>query len=310
MRIVLTMAALVTYGFASIATADVLDDRWYVSPMYTYTDEDDRKSNNGNGGTIAIGKPVSKFWNVEGALFGSEFASDGPGEPRYDEWGGKINALLVMRRNGWSPYLTGGVGFVHTGRPDSPDDSTDPMAELGAGVIVPVNDYGMGIRAEGVYRYIDYDSDFPNVDHIDEKQANVGLYIPLERPQGQVDGPPPPVVDREPEIYDSDGDGVHDKVDACPNTVAGVPVDRHGCALQTTAPPQPEPAPVQVAPVYTQPAPVQVQPAVVGRTEYRHETVEHDTDGDGVADRLDACPNTSVGAVDEIGCYIGHARYR
>jgi OOP family OmpA-OmpF porin len=61
-------------------------------------------------------------------------------------------------------------------------------------------------------------------------------------------------------VADSDGDGVPDNKDKCPNTPRGVNVDVFGCPL--------------------------------------------DTDRDGVADYLDQCPNTPMGAtVDARGCW-------
>ena len=58
---------------------------------------------------------------------------------------------------------------------------------------------------------------------------------------------------------DSDGDGVYDDKDQCPNTPKGAPVDAKGCPL--------------------------------------------DTDGDGVFDYMDKCPNTPAGTiVDASGC--------
>lgn len=68
----------------------------------------------------------------------------------------------------------------------------------------------------------------------------------------------------EPEpVGDSDGDGVTDDLDRCPNTPLGTPVDSRGC-----------------------PIPV-------------------DSDGDGVPDDRDQCPNTPAGTeVDANGCPI------
>jgi OOP family OmpA-OmpF porin len=58
---------------------------------------------------------------------------------------------------------------------------------------------------------------------------------------------------------DTDGDGVPDDMDKCPDTPKGVKVDADGCPL--------------------------------------------DTDGDGVPDYMDKCPQTPTGAtVDEVGC--------
>jgi hypothetical protein len=60
---------------------------------------------------------------------------------------------------------------------------------------------------------------------------------------------------------DSDGDGVPDGLDACPNTPAGATVDERGCPM--------------------------------------------DSDNDGVYDGIDRCPNTPAGVqVDETGCPI------
>jgi len=60
-------------------------------------------------------------------------------------------------------------------------------------------------------------------------------------------------------VEDSDGDGVPDKLDRCPNTPAGCRVDASGCPI--------------------------------------------DSDGDGVCDGLDQCANTPRGAtVDARGC--------
>jgi len=62
------------------------------------------------------------------------------------------------------------------------------------------------------------------------------------------------------QVYDTDGDGVYDHNDNCPDTPRGVAVDSHGCPL--------------------------------------------DSDGDGVPDSLDECKDTPKGAkVDSRGCW-------
>ena len=69
------------------------------------------------------------------------------------------------------------------------------------------------------------------------------------------------IVEVVPAIVDSDGDGVPDDIDECPNTPRGCRVDAVGCPI--------------------------------------------DSDGDGVCDGLDRCPNTTAGvAVDAHGCPI------
>ncbi len=72
-------------------------------------------------------------------------------------------------------------------------------------------------------------------------------------------GTPAAAAPAEPGVVDSDGDGVPDHLDQCPNTPRGVAVDAVGCPL--------------------------------------------DSDGDGVPDYRDDCPNTPRGLqVDERGC--------
>lgn len=88
---------------------------------------------------------------------------------------------------------------------------------------------------------------------------------------------------------DSDGDGILDAKDRCPDTPAGAVVNASGCPLDTdgdgvidlldTCPNSPAGAPVNAS------------------------GCPLDTDGDGVADIRDKCPNSPAGSiVDETGC--------
>ncbi len=90
------------------------------------------------------------------------------------------------------------------------------------------------------------------------------------------------------EVPDADQDGVLNANDLCPNTPVGVAVDVNGCALPVVQP-QKEPCEVVVSEI-VEPEP---SPAVI------------DSDGDGVEDALDRCPNTPAGfEVNKVGCGI------
>ena len=66
------------------------------------------------------------------------------------------------------------------------------------------------------------------------------------------------------EVLDSDGDGVFDYMDKCPDTPSGVKVDKDGCPLPVAAQPEPAPAP---APAPVPAAAAAVAPAVAAVAE-------------------------------------------
>lgn len=90
---------------------------------------------------------------------------------------------------------------------------------------------------------------------------------------------------------DSDGDGVPDSRDECPNTPMGVQVDERGCPIDTDG---------DGVPDYLDKCPNTPRGVKVDR-----DGCPLDTDGDGVPDYKDKCPNTPRGVqVDIDGCPI------
>jgi outer membrane protein OmpA-like peptidoglycan-associated protein len=88
---------------------------------------------------------------------------------------------------------------------------------------------------------------------------------------------------------DSDGDGVPDYLDKCPGTPAGAPVDKNGCALDSDGD--------GVADY------LDACPETPKNLQVNHLGCPKDSDGDGVADYLDKCPKTAAGSpVDSEGC--------
>ncbi len=90
---------------------------------------------------------------------------------------------------------------------------------------------------------------------------------------------------------DSDGDGVPDKYDKCPNTPKGVKVDKFGCPVDSDG---------DGVPDYLDKCPNTPKGVQVDK-----DGCPVDSDGDGVPDYLDKCPNTPAGAkVDKDGCPV------
>ena len=90
---------------------------------------------------------------------------------------------------------------------------------------------------------------------------------------------------------DSDGDGVPDKYDMCPDTPPGVAVDEFGCPLDSDG---------DGVPDYLDECPDTPEGYIVD-----DRGCAVDSDGDGVPDDSDRCPYTPIGVeVDEYGCPV------
>ena len=210
------------------------------------SDLDLRKGGDGIGGAIGIGftdnlaielsylefKPGVKVDSVRG---------DG-------DLGLTSLNMLYSIGNGqsWQPYLTFGGGHGKFKYDGLQGNKNEPIVNVGAGFftnLTPRVAFRTDVR--GLY-HTGAGSVSP--------MATVGLTFMIGGAK-----PAPVVMAAAP--VDSDGDGVTDDRDACPNTPAGVSVDSRGCPL--------------------------------------------DSDGDGVPDYKDDCPNTPAGAkVNDRGCEI------
>jgi hypothetical protein len=159
------------------------------------------------------------------------------------------------------------------------------------------------VRLDARYVFHNLDiPEFPN-EHQDNFELTAGFSIMLGGgPPKDSDGdgvrdsrdkcpdtPHGAIVDERGCPKDSDGDGVFDGIDACPDTPQGCPVDARGCPLDSDGdgvidcrdkcPSTPRGAKVDASGCPT------------------------DADGDGVPDGIDACPDTPKGCpVDARGC--------
>ncbi|MGI9308351.1 MAG: OmpA family protein [Gammaproteobacteria bacterium] len=272
------------------AFADV--DDVYASGLITFVvDDEDRAVDNGvAGGQLGIGWKLAEHFNLELDMLLLDM--DGG---RYDQEqiALSLNLLNIYNRDGmFSPYILGGLGFVSTnfssagvtcGTAGQPSCSNQENLQLnvGGGVLYNFTDR-WSVRSDVIYRWEDADPS-----SLGDWLINVGVQVGIG---GKARAAEPVVVAAE---ADSDGDGVPDSVDDCPNTAAGAAVDRYGCALDTDA---------DGVPDWKDQCP---------DTEWGVEVDEYgcdlikDSDGDGVTDDIDQCPNTAPGVpVDTVGCEI------
>jgi OOP family OmpA-OmpF porin len=145
------------------------------------------------------------------------------------------------------PYLAAGLGGVSI-HPGGGSDQ-DGLANYGLGLKYFLTD-NIGLRAD--VRHV-LDINVGDADRTHDVFNNLSYTAGLTF---QIGG-----YREAPVIRDTDGDGVPDQFDRCPNTRLGVPVDGFGCPL--------------------------------------------DSDNDGVPDFLDRCPHTPLGVVvDQHGCPV------
>ncbi len=283
--------ALVGLSVAS-ASAVALENRWYLGGSLEVLQVEDASNNIRQEGTPTTGaieipgvimilpsggspatfQDFDSIYDTGGAFalrFGYDFA--GPFrvdlEARYsksgidkfdDDNGERVvsgdSETTFLFSNIWydfnwkeqfSPYVGFGLGGGET-KLGSVEDTVF-VAQFGAGVSWMPDEHN---RFELGYRLVSADDpeyEIPENRFTSQYQSN-GLVLGWRRNFFEDDGG-----------RDTDGDGVRDGIDRCPNTPRGALVDQYGCAL--------------------------------------------DSDDDGVADGIDQCPNTPPGVqVNALGC--------
>jgi OmpA-OmpF porin, OOP family len=242
----------------------------YFSPMLSYIKSDnDRQADDDFGVMLGLGKQLNDKWNVEvSAAIDNLGAEAGSGE--YKQRGLVIDGLYFFDRTaGMQTYGVIGAGFMKTDTGVS--DTSNPLVNVGVGVMKNITEQGMKIRADIRYRLDMDDQSVATEDKFNDMMLNVGLVIPFGDEKKSQPAPVAAVVTNN---TDSDKDGVTDASDFCPNTTAGVDVDDKGCEITKK---------VEV-PVVSKPM---------------------DSDKDGIADNLDECADTVSGVrVDGKGCEL------
>ena len=303
-----------------MAQAADVDPRWYLAPTASYTLADSaRNADDAWGLSLALGKQIAPNWNLEGVLHGSSLDMQAGGGS-YDLTSLTLDALYFYNRNpAFSPYAVIGAGAMRTAIPGKSD--TGVTADIGLGFLKRLSD-NVSLRADARYRWDDNATNALGKGGFGDWLVNVGLHIALGDLPKAAPAPAPapvaaPVV--APVVLDSDGDGVPDNLDQCPNTPKGVKVDAVGCPLDSDGDGVPDyldqcpntPKGVKVdakgcpldsdgdgVPDYLDKCPGTPAGAKVDAN-----GCELDSDGDGVVDRLDQCPNTPAGhKVDAKGC--------
>jgi len=238
--------------------------RFYIAPMGSYAFADrSRDTDDGYGGTLAIGKKLGDAFALELTGFYNRFSDNVPGGNGAAElFGGGLSLLLSPLPSFRDVYAIGNVQYgITKNLPNAGDDSYDSLLYgLGLGYLLQLTDAGTALRVEALYRWDSHDAEDANGEKdFYDPVFNIGLMIPIGGQKPEVTDSTTPAAVVPVSGGDDDNDGVPNETDQCPATPPGAIVNAQGC--------------------------------------------ENDEDGDGVVDRLDRCPGTPAGtAVNEEGC--------
>jgi OOP family OmpA-OmpF porin len=249
------------FCFPASLHAQIQWDKWYVSPSVIYNDGDpERLVDDGlTGFQFNAGRDIGDWLSVEGMFGYSKIDGFYQTSPTsafiYDHetvFDISANVLLHFDREAiLDPYIIGGLGYLRYNYNLTNGHESRPSATLGLGIKWKPDWSGrIAFRSELRYR-LGYEQDYNFNDYI----IGIGVQWSFDKPTPPRDLP-----------QDSDGDGVLDMWDECPDTRPGVEVNARGCEIQD---------------------------------------LTRDTDRDRVPDSRDQCPNTPLGApVNADGCSL------
>ncbi|MEM7611505.1 MAG: OmpA family protein [Pseudomonadota bacterium] len=268
-RALLVFAALILSLPANAADGE---GQVYITPAFDLVDDDkDRDVEDTTSVSLAVGYSYTERWSVEAFAHSASYSALGTANAQ-DHLEVGLNGLAVFHRDSLvSPYLLAGLSNLYKDF-DSGNEDHLLNASVGAGVLFSTNDR-FGFRLQYRHRAELGGTEF--ADNI----YSLGLQFALGEPRNK--------------IVDSDGDGVADMVDRCPNTAPGTMVDSTGCELDSDN----DGVVDSIDECPSTPA--------GDRVDAKGCTVVLDSDNDGVADGADQCPRSPAGVtVDARGCEI------
>lgn len=235
-------------------------------------------------GGLALGYNFDARWGVEGVLTYANTETE-VSSVAVDVYAAHLDLLYHFQpQKRLVPYLVLAVGGLELKANGEKD--TDVLAGYGVGLKYYLPE-GVALRLDLKHLFdinaqdVNKSRDFYNM-----LAATVGVSFQFGGEGSEVSS-----------VRDSDGDGVVDSSDRCPNSRPGERVDASGCAVDADRDGIDDHADLCLG------TPAGTRVDASGCPEA---TPEADTDGDGVTDGSDRCPETPAGTmVDASGCPAG-----
>lgn len=209
----------------------------YLSFLGSYLIPDGARgtTRRGGGASWIYGHMFTDRLSVEVAPTISIFNTGQSKGTDFYQYGGTVDlaySFTSRMDSNISPFILAGVGGSYEDVQPGTGKKGTFNADAGLGLVTKPLFYGVKLRAEGRYIY-DFHNEFRGGGYHDYR-ASVGIEIPLGRVIRTATLQPRPVemVQLVPQPWvDSDGDGVDDEHDKCPNTPKGFKVDSDGCII-------------------------------------------------------------------------------
>ena len=330
----LLAASVLTAGW-SVPAFSGFENHYAALLGETLIPDSARDSREGYGFVLVYGIPLSPMLDLE-LRGGNNFLSrKSTGEnDSFTEFSADAK-LNIFQNNAFKPYVLGGIGAGKEAEGSRHD--LRPFGDFGVGLTHSLFSPRLLLRAETRYHLVFAGSQAQSKSYSDVA-LNLGLQLAFGRSGASVHVSEAPDSDKDGVVdaldrcpntpagvpvdasgcpalaIDSDSDGVIDALDRCPGTPPDSLVDGNGCLVMLATSPTVAPAAeVAAVPAPLPPAaPVEPPPAPVPATETAAITPPPespakplDSDGDGVLDDKDRCPNTPLGLlVDAYGCLI------
>lgn len=200
-----------------------------LSVMGVYIEPDsDRTDEYGMAMRAIYGHRLGNYWWLEPQFYSGVIETERADANDFYQQGLGVDVAYRFFRNGeFTPFALIGGGMSRNEVADNNASEFGGFANVGLGILSsPFTDSGMRVRGEARYVYDSYDSGQSDF------HFGLGINVPIGATRRQI-VEKTTVVEREvvveKDFADSDGDGVVDGVDQCPNTLQGLEVDAVGC---------------------------------------------------------------------------------